>query len=160
MQGNWQGPVLPWIEIFLVAEFPPLVEIPAYTETEVKALRQQRFHLDLTVWIKAFGPEAVVDPAHSPEAASGQALLILYESQKGPFPLNGTSSRACLKGWSEALTSAFQRTSPPFNTFPPKNFQTPMASNCPKWTHTRYPVASEILLQCSSLRGKAFCLIK
>jgi len=115
------------------ARVSPFAVIP---KEPPKTVKQRQRGVNLSAWVKKFPPGS----CSVAQAASGQALFILDKVEKGPFPLSGTTPRACMIGWSVALTLALQKAGPPYNRFKTKIVEGPIAPNCPRMAHTKCPL--------------------
>lgn len=93
---------------------------------------------DLVGWIRKLGPNSVVDPS-TQQAWSSEALLILFETTKGPLEEKTTFGRK-LQSWSQKLKLALKAAGPPYSCFEVVNKTTPLAPNTPRKRHWCFPL--------------------
>ena len=105
--------------------------------TGLRPVKAKREALDLKGWVRSFPVKDLVDPWEHPGAASGLAMLTLWETQHGKFP---TSAESVMKSFTRALSTAFKQAGEPFSVMPPVAVMRPIAANCPTCHHIRFPV--------------------
>lgn len=108
-------------------------------QTGLRPLKAKREALDLKGWVRSFPVKDLVDPWEHPGAASGLAMLTLWETQFGKFPTSAVGESA-VKAFTRALVDAFKKAGEPFSVMPPVAVTRPIAANCPTCHHTRFPV--------------------
>ena len=107
----------------------------------VRPRAQLRAAVDLVGWINQFEAADCVDAAESDEAASGLALLTLWELEHGMrFPAQG-SGIYFVKAFARALGIALKSAKEPFRLCATAYVKRPLAQNMTPVRHMRFPIA-------------------
>ena len=107
----------------------------------VRPRAQLRAAVDLVGWINQFEAADCVDAAESDEAASGLALLTLWELEHGmKFPAQG-SGIYFVKAFARALGIALKSAKEPFRLCATAYVKRPLAQNMTPVRHVRFPIA-------------------
>ena len=113
--------------------------------TRRRGMRRRKEKLDLEGWVREhFPPERVLTDGKDARAVSAQMLLILWETENGPFPSQAKTFTTALCAFTRELKGAMKKMGSPYCGAKPANVNRLLAPGVGfVWIHTRFPFVLE-----------------